>query len=152
MDRHFTVSVFIVCKDKVLLHLHKKAKKMLPLGVHIEVNELPEEACIREVKEEAGLNINLYNLIDITLKKSCDLSGEKLLINPIHTILGDVSPNHSHIDFVYYATTSSFETSPEIGESKTLKWYNKEDLKNAHNIQENILTMATEALELLGEI
>ncbi len=27
MDRHFTVSVFIVCKDKVLLHLHKKAKK-----------------------------------------------------------------------------------------------------------------------------
>ncbi|WP_338852555.1 NUDIX hydrolase [Clostridium perfringens] len=152
MDRHFTVSVFIVCKDKVLLNLHKKAKKMLPLGGHIEVNELPEEACIREVKEEAGLNINLYNPIDITLKKSCDLSGEKLLINPIHTILGDVSPNHSHIDFVYYATTSSFETSPEIGESKTLKWYKKEDLKNAHNIQENILTMATEALELLGEI
>ncbi|EPB8165978.1 NUDIX hydrolase [Clostridium perfringens] len=121
MNRHFTVSVFIVCKDKVLLHLHKKAKKMLPLGRHIEVNELPEEACIREAKEEAGLNVTLYNPIDINLKKSCDLSGEKLLINPIHTILGDVSPNHSHIDFVYYATTTSFETSPEIGESKILK-------------------------------
>ncbi|EPB8145380.1 NUDIX hydrolase [Clostridium perfringens] len=129
MNRHFTVSVFIVCKDKVLLHLHKKAKKMLPLGGHIEVNELPEEACIREAKEEAGLNVTLYNPIDINLKKSCDLSGEKLLINPIHTILGDVSPNHSHIDFVYYATTTSFETSPEIGESKILKWYSKKDLK-----------------------
>lgn len=152
MDRHFTVSVFIVCKDKVLLHLHKKAKKVLPLGGHIEVNELPEEACIREVKEEAGLNINLYNPIDINLKKSCDLSGEKLLINPIHTILGDLSPNHSHIDFVYYATTTSFETSPEIGESKILKWYSKKDLKNVNNIQENILAMATEALDLLGEI
>uniref|UniRef100_UPI000185BE17 Hydrolase, NUDIX family n=1 Tax=Clostridium perfringens (strain ATCC 13124 / DSM 756 / JCM 1290 / NCIMB 6125 / NCTC 8237 / Type A) TaxID=195103 RepID=UPI000185BE17 len=149
LNRHFTVSVFIVCKDKVLLHLHKKAKKMLPLGGHIEVNELPEEACIREAKEEAGLNVTLYNPIDINLKKSCDLSGEKLLINPIHTILGDVSPNHSHIDFVYYATTTSFETSPEIGESKILKWYSKEDLKNAHNIQENILVMATEALDLL---
>ena len=149
MNRHFTVSVFIVCKDKVLLHLHKKAKKMLPLGEHIEVNELPKEAYIREAKEEAGLNVTLYNPIDINLKKSCDLSGEKLLINPIHTILGDVSPNHSHIDFVYYATTTSFETSPEIGESKILKWYSKEDLKNAHNIQENILVMATEALDLL---
>ncbi|MDU1308799.1 MAG: NUDIX domain-containing protein [Clostridium perfringens] len=129
MNRHFTVSVFIVCKDKVLLHLHKKAKKMLPLGGHIEVNELPEEACIREAKEEAGLNVTLYNPIDINLKKSCYLSGEKLLINPIHTILGDVSPNHSHIDFVYYSTTTSFETSPEIGESKILKWYSKKDLK-----------------------
>ncbi len=84
MDRHFTVSVFIVHKDKVLLHLHKKAKKILPLGGHIEVNELPEEACIREAKEESGLEINL---------------------------------NHYHIDFVYYATTESFETMPADGES-----------------------------------
>ncbi|MDZ4993453.1 NUDIX domain-containing protein [Clostridium perfringens] len=152
MDRHFTVSVFIVCKDKVLLHLHKKAKKILPLGGHIEINELPEEACIREAKEEAGLKITLYNHIDINLKKSCDLSGEKLLVNPIHTILGDVSTNHSHIDFVYYATTNSFETFPENGESKILKWYNKETLNNSNNIQANILEMANEALELLGKL
>ncbi|MDZ5253665.1 NUDIX hydrolase [Clostridium sp. LIBA-8841] len=151
IDRHFTVSVFIVCKDKVLLHLHKKAKKILPLGGHIELNELPEEACIRESKEEAGLKINLYNPIDIALKKSCDLSGEKLLINPMHTIFGDVNTNHSHIDFVYYATTNSFKTCPEIEESKILKWYNKEELNNSTNIQANILTMANEALELLGE-
>lgn len=151
MDRHFTVSVFIVCNDKVLLHLHKKAKKILPLGGHIELNELPEEACIREVKEEAGLKINLYNPVDISLKKSCDLSGEKLLINPMHTIFGDVSPNHSHIDFVYYATTNSFETYPENGESKILKWYSKDELNKSTNIQANILTMANEALELLGK-
>lgn len=37
MDRHFTVSIYIVYKDKVLLHLHKKAKKMLPIGGHIEL-------------------------------------------------------------------------------------------------------------------
>ncbi|ELC8442607.1 NUDIX domain-containing protein [Clostridium perfringens] len=151
MDKHFTVSVFIVCKDKVLLHLHKKAKKILPLGGHIELNELPEEACIRESKEEAGLKINLYNPLDIALKNSCDLSGEKLLINPMHTIFGEVNPNHYHIDFVYYATTNSFETCPENGESKILKWYSKEELNKSTNIQANILTMANEALELLGE-
>lgn len=44
MDRYFTVSVFIVYKDKVLLHSHKKAKKILPLGGHTELNEFPEEA------------------------------------------------------------------------------------------------------------
>ncbi len=136
MDRHFTVSVFIVHKDKVLLHSHKKAKKILPLGGHIEVNEL---------------EINLYNPLNKELKKSCTLVGEKLLINPMYTILGEITPEHCHMDFVYYATAKSYETRPADGESNLLKWYTKEDLKNANNIQENILTMANEALEILSE-
>lgn len=151
MDRHFTVSVYIVHKDKVLLHLHKRAKKILPLGGHIELNELPEEACIREVKEESGLEINLYNPLNKQLKNSCELVGEKLLVNPMYTNFGEINPEHYHIDFVYYATAKSFDTKPEDGESNILKWYNKEDLKNAYDIQYNILTMANEALELLGE-
>lgn len=151
VDRHFTVSIFIVYKDKVLLHLHRKAKKMLPLGGHIELNELPEEACIREAQEESGLKINLYNPINMQLKNGCELVGEKLLLNPIHTIFGQITPEHYHIDFVYYATTESFETIPGYGESNLFKWYNKEDLKNAKGIQENILIMANEALELLRE-
>ncbi|GLC31734.1 hypothetical protein [Clostridium omnivorum] len=89
MDRHFTVSVYIVHEDKVLLHLHNRAKKILPIG--------------------------------------------------------------GHIDFVYYTTAKSFDTKPEAGESSLLKWYNKEDLKNAYDIQQNVLTMANEVLELLGE-
>ena len=151
MDRHFTVSVYIVHKDKVLLHLHKKAKKILPLGGHIELNELPEEACIRETQEESGLQIKLYNPLNNQLKNSCELVGEKLLINPMYTILGEINPEHYHIDFVYYATAKSFDTIPGDGESNLLKWYNKEDLKSAYDIQHNILTMANEALELLGE-
>jgi len=152
MDRHFTVSVFIVYKDKVLLHSHKKAKKILPLGGHIEVNELPEEACIREAREESGLEISLYNPENKELKKSFKLVGEKLLINPMYTIFAEIiTPEHCHIDFVYYATAKSYETRPADGESNLLKWYTKEALKNADNIQENIITMANEALELLGE-
>lgn len=151
MDRHFTVSIFIVHEDKVLLHSHKKAKKILPLGGHIEVNELPEEACIREALEESGLNISLFNPVNIELKKSCELEGEKLLVNPMHTIFGEITPEHSHIDFVYYASTKSYETKPADGESNLLKWYTKEELNNAINIQRNILTMANEALDLLAK-
>ncbi|WP_346889883.1 NUDIX domain-containing protein [Clostridium sp. UBA1056] len=151
MDRHFTVSIFIVHEDKVLLHSHKKAKKILPLGGHIEVNELPEEACIREAKEESGLKISIYNSVNKELKKSCELVGEKLLANPMHTIFGEITPDHCHIDFVYYATAKSYETKPANGESNLLKWYTKEELKNANNIQANILSMANEALELLTE-
>lgn len=61
IEKHFTVSIYIVHKEKVLLHHHKKYNRILPLGGHIEKNELPEETCIREAKEESGLNITLYN-------------------------------------------------------------------------------------------
>lgn len=151
MDRHFTVSIYIVHKNKVLLHLHKKAKKILPLGGHIELNELPEEACTREAQEESGLEINLYNPLNKQLKYSCELVGEKLLTNPMYTIFGEINPEHFHIDFVYYATANSFETIPGEGESNLLKWYSKEDLKNTYDIQDNVLAMANEALKLLGE-
>ncbi len=71
------------------------------------------------------------------------------MVNPIHTIFGEITPEHYHIDFVYYATAISYETKPADGESNLLKCYTKDELNNANNIQENILTMANEALELL---
>ncbi len=150
MDKHFTVSIFIVHKDKVLLHVHKKAKKILPLGGHIEPNELPEEACMREVQEESGLKINLYNPQNERLNNACSLDGERLLVNPKYTILSEINSEHYHIDFVYYATAESFDLIPGYGESDLLIWYNKEDLLSANNIQHNILNMAKEALEILG--
>ncbi len=69
----------------------------------------------------------------------------------MHTILGEINLEHYHIDFVYYATTNSFDTTPGDGESNLLRWYTKDELKNSNNIQENILTMANEALELLAK-
>ena len=41
MDRHFTVSVYVVHHNRVLLHKHKKANILLPVGGHIDLNELP---------------------------------------------------------------------------------------------------------------
>jgi hypothetical protein len=68
----------------------------------------------------------------------------------MHTILGEIAPDHYHIDFVYYAAAKSDVIQPAKGESHLLKWYTKQDLKSAADIQANILTMAYEALELLS--
>ena len=57
--RHFTVAVFVVWESKVLLHLHKKLGMWLPPGGHIEEDELPDEAAVREVLEETGLRVEL---------------------------------------------------------------------------------------------
>ena len=40
-----TVGAFIIClgnnSPKILLHMHKKLNKLLPIGGHIELNEAP---------------------------------------------------------------------------------------------------------------
>lgn len=70
----------------------------------------------------------------------------------MYTIFSEVSPGNGHINFVYYGTANSFDTKPQQGESKALKWYTKADLKKAHNIQKNILVLSKEALDLYYSI
>ena len=48
----FIVDAYIVHNNSVLLILHKKLKIWLPIGGHIELNEDPDEALMREIKEE----------------------------------------------------------------------------------------------------
>ena len=55
----FTVSIFIVKDQKVLFIFHKQLNRWLPIGGHIELDENPEQAAIREAKEESGLDVEL---------------------------------------------------------------------------------------------
>ena len=55
----FTVAIFVVHDGKVLLIHHRKLDKWLPLGGHIELDEDPEQAALREAKEESGLDVEL---------------------------------------------------------------------------------------------
>jgi 8-oxo-dGTP pyrophosphatase MutT (NUDIX family) len=55
----FTVSIFISQSRKVLFIFHKQLQRWLRIGGHIELEEHPEQAAIREAKEESGLNVEL---------------------------------------------------------------------------------------------
>ena len=59
--RHFCASAYIVNPEnkKLLLEKHKKYNKWLQPGGHIEDNETPEEAAVREVYEETGIKSTL---------------------------------------------------------------------------------------------
>lgn len=54
--RHLTVTGFLVHKGRVLLHWHRRNAMWLPMGGHIEPDEDPVTAVLREVREESGVD------------------------------------------------------------------------------------------------
>ena len=83
----FTVEVFIVHKDRVLLRMHDKFKKWMSVGGHIELDEDPEEAARREVKEEVGLEIELIG----NQRLFHDVDHSRELIPPPNTVASRIS-------------------------------------------------------------
>ncbi|MCK5538907.1 MAG: NUDIX domain-containing protein, partial [Bacteroidales bacterium] len=61
VTRHFTATTIVVYNNKALLHMHKKLGFWLPVGGHIDRDELPHVAALREAKEESGLDVELFN-------------------------------------------------------------------------------------------
>lgn len=50
----FAVSLFVLRDRKALLVHHRNLNQWLPLGGHIELDEEPEQAALREAREEIG--------------------------------------------------------------------------------------------------
>lgn len=100
VTRDFTVAVFVVHDDHVLLHPHRKLGLWLPPGGHIEPNELPDEAALREVEEESGLIVELVGPRGVTVD---DPAAPLQLVRPEGIQLEDISPGHQHIDLIYFA-------------------------------------------------
>jgi ADP-ribose pyrophosphatase YjhB (NUDIX family) len=147
ITRHFTATTFVVHQDKVLLHRHKRYGVWLPAGGHIERDELPEIAAVREVKEETGLDVTLYNpdrQIFMPDDEACQLH------RPMYLMLENINPYHQHIDFIYYATAVSNQLNPANGETDRIKWFNETDLMTT-KMPTNVQVCAQEALALLGQ-
>lgn len=145
MTRDYTATTFIIHQNTCLLHLHKKLNLWLPVGGHIDPNELPHLAALREIKEETGLSVILYNP-----DPSLDLNDAKQLIRPVHLLLEDITPTHQHIDMIYYATTKDPAIKPVKGESTTIKWLTTQQINQLHNIPDNASALAVEAIQTLG--
>lgn len=133
MKREFTATVYVVHDDKVLLVFHKKLQKWLPPGGHVDENELPDDAAIREVKEETGLDIEL---IGEKQPKLSDIVTP--LFRPEVVQLEDIEHGgefHQHIDLFYLAVpkTHSIRLS---NESEQIRWFSLSDMEGT--VPENI--------------
>ncbi|WP_028972796.1 NUDIX hydrolase [Spirochaeta cellobiosiphila] len=143
MKKHFTVTTFIVNQNKTLLHRHIKTGKLLPPGGHLEDNELPHEGALREVKEETGLEVTLYE------EDSLNCSDAIVLPKPRHVLLIEVGEEHYHIDLCYFAHAQEWNINPGPGEANSWIWVSREELSDLPLV-DNIKQIAEEALSLLS--
>ena len=94
----FTVAIFVVHDGKVLLIHHRKLDQWLPLGGHIELDEDPEQAALREAKEESGLDVELLGERPPTTGP-----GTRALIAPRFLDIHRITDTHEHIGMIYWA-------------------------------------------------
>ena len=94
----FTVAIFVVHDAKILLIHHRKLDKWLPIGGHIELDEDPEQAALREAKEESGFDVELLGERPPTTEP-----GTRALIAPRFLDIHRINETHEHIGLIYWA-------------------------------------------------
>ncbi len=140
----FTASVYIVRDGKVLLHWHKKHTRWMQPGGHIELDEDPNQAAIRETKEETGFDIELIG----SPQSSIPIGDGSDIIPPRFLNRHHATDTHEHIDCTYFARIRGGEEKAEDGSE--LRWFTKEEIeKNEIGLYEANRAYALAALDAL---
>ena len=121
----FTVAIFVVHADKVLLIHHRKLDRWLSLGGHIELDEDPEQAALREAKEESGLDVELLGERPPTTG-----AGTRALIAPRFLDIHHITDTHEHIGMIYWARPKNGSLTLATDEHHYIRWCSAEDLDN----------------------
>lgn len=119
----FTVAIFVVHAGRILLIHHRNLDRWLPLGGHIELDEDPELAALREAKEESGLDVELLGERPPTTGP-----GTRALIAPRFLDIHRINPAHEHIGMIYWARPTGGTVTLAAGEHHDIRWCSSAEL------------------------
>ncbi len=158
MDRHFTATAFIVDgRGRTLLLWHKRLKRWMPPGGHVDPNETPEDAARRECKEETNLDVEIVGESQEDLFHDDDSEG-RMLAKPIALLLESIpacpernEPEHEHMDFLYIARPldESQVVTVQETESAKMRWFTRDEVATLQDDQifANVRTYILKILE-----
>ena len=136
MLKQLTSSIFLVRYNlqwELLLVHHKKYGRWMVPGGHVERDESPVEAILRETKEETGIVPILFSFIHKTPKVV--FSPDKWILPPefvleevVHS--GIEETTHIHIDCLFFAYTDR-KVRLNSHEHRNLSWYRRDSLPHS---------------------
>jgi 8-oxo-dGTP pyrophosphatase MutT (NUDIX family) len=104
---HVTGSAVVVGPRGTVLHMHKRLRRWLQPGGHVEPGEGPWDAAWRESREETGLAV-------------VHPSGGPRLI---HVDVHGAAEGHTHLDLRYLLLAPDRDPAPPPGESPEARWF-----------------------------
>src|SRR5258708_8909570 len=119
----FTVAIFIVHGGNVLLVHHRKLDKWLPVGGHVELDEDPEQAALREAKEESGFDVELLGE-----RPPTSGDGTRALIAPRFLDIHRITDAHEHIGMIYWARPRNGALTLAAAEHHDIRWCSPREL------------------------
>ena len=148
----FCVNIYVVYQDKVLLRMHEKYHRLLTPGGHIELDETPEDAAVREVKEEVGLEVTLWTGNREEFEHGFTREEYRELIPPYFMNVHKIDDAHRHMSLSYFALSESDTIQEPETEEKSggCRWYTKEELLAASDIDLSTKHYSLKALALLS--
>ena len=140
----------------IALHWHPKVKAWLPPGGHIEPNEDPVQAVIREVSEETGLTVRV-----VPTAPRLDLAYPTQVEPPYTIMVEDIDdPDeglHQHIDLIYFCSVVSAQTRLNEGSL----WVSRDELASGASLSvagvaasappDDVRTLGVTAIDLLRD-
>src|SRR5438874_6354457 len=142
----FTVAIFVVQKEKVLLIHHRNLNQWLPLGGHIELDEDPEQAALREALEESGLEVEL-----IGERPPTTGNGTRALIAPRFLDIHRITDTHEHIGMIYWARPKNGALALSASEHHDIRWCSAGELDSLRpTMSEAVKWYCRKAIEEIG--
>lgn len=142
----FAVAVFVVQDGKVLLVHHRELNAWLPVGGHVELDEDPEQAALREAREESGLEVELLGE-----RPPVTGPGTRALIAPRFLDIHRIHAGHQHVCLIYWARPKHGQVRLASAEHHAIGWWTSEELDRLQPpVSEPVKWYCRKALEEVG--
>ena len=132
MERQFTATLYIFFEGKTLLHCHPKLGKWVPPGGHLEPNETPPEAAIREAKEETGLDVAILEQENLKVDGYNGVSFPRPFLCLLEHIPAHGGKEaHQHMDMIYIGEPKGIPAPEE--DLQGFRWFAHDELTEIEN-------------------
>lgn len=145
----FTACAFILRTDlkepALMFHKHRLLQKLLQFGGHVELDESPWAAVVREIREESGYDIDQLRIFQ---PKDWPTDIDNALACPLPFMVsthrfGDLAHFHNDLAFAFVANEEP-RHQPEDGETQTFTYLTRQQLAglSADAIPKNVQRIA----------